>query len=260
MVQRRHRGGADRRRRRTRPGGRGAADQRRHRAHPPRPVASVAHGPDHGAGARPLPEPGASALRSVRHGRRIGLGDVALSRRRVLILRFADVGVATYASLRTVGEPSETVTWMIDGTLVGDALDTLGEALPEPVAGESIADAVARALTAGPFAAPQTEAALAERLGSVLLSEPAWRLLVARVSTPRAVLFVSPPARLARVPWGLLALPAALAAAEACRLLELVDVLMAIPPNIGNAQRPRTAWAERRGRPALLILDPRVPG
>jgi hypothetical protein len=195
----------------------------------------------------------------VRYGRRIGLGDVALSRRRVLILRFADVGVATYASLRTVGEPSETVTWMIDGALVGDALDALAEALPEPVAGESIADAVARALTAGPFAAPQTEAALAERLGSVLLSEPAWRLLVARVSTPRAVLFVSPTARLARVPWGLLALPAALAA-EAYRLLELVDVLMAIPPNIGNAQRPRTAWAERRGRPALLILDPRVPG
>jgi CHAT domain-containing protein len=195
----------------------------------------------------------------VRHGRRIGVDDVALSRRRVLILRFADVGVATYASLRTVGEPSETVTWMIDGTLVGDVLDELAEALPEPVPGESIADAVARAVTAGPFAMPDTEAALAHRLGSVLLSDPAWSLLVRRVSTPRAILFVSPTAKLARVPWGLLALPTALAA-ESYRLLELVDVLMAIPPNIGNAPRPKAAWAERRTRPALLILDPRVPG
>src|SRR6185437_3565621 len=135
-----------------------------------------------------------------RHGSRSGLGDVALSERRVLILRFADVGVATYASLRIVGEPSETVTWVIDGALIVDVLGELAGALPESVVGESIAEAVARALTAGPFATPDTEAALALRLGSVLLSEPAWKLLLRHVSTPRAILFVSPSARLARVP------------------------------------------------------------
>ena len=169
------------------------------------------------------------------------------------------MGVATYASLRIVGEPSQTVTWVIDGALIGDVLGELAGALPESVVGESIADAVARALTAGPFATPDTEAALALRLGSVLLSEPAWKLLLRHVSTPRAILFVSPSARLARVPWGLLAMPTAVTA-EAHRLLELVDVLMAVPPNIGNASRPRTGWADRRERPALLILDPRVPG
>jgi hypothetical protein len=194
----------------------------------------------------------------VRHGSRSGLGDVALSPRRVLILRFADVGVATYASLRIVGAPSHTVTWVIDDASIADVLVELAGALPDTAVGESIADAVARAVTEGPFAAPDTEAALAQRLGSVLLSEPAWNLLLRHLSTPRAILFVSPSTRLAMVPWGLLAMPTV--EAEAHRLLELVEVLMAVPPNIGNAPRPKTGWADRRDRPALLILDPRVPG
>jgi hypothetical protein len=184
---------------------------------------------------------------------------VAIVARAVLILRFADVGVATYASLRVVGDPSRTVTWVVQAPQIRDVLDELAGALPEPKAGESVADAVARALTEGPFANRDAELALAARLGEVLLSGPAWRLLVDVVATPRAVLFVSPSARLGRVPWALLALPAD-EAAEAYRLLELVDVLMAIPANIVNAPRPRTAWAQRRDGLPLLILDPRVPG
>jgi hypothetical protein len=176
-----------------------------------------------------------------------------------LVLRFADVGVATYASLRVVGDPSRTITWVIQATQIREGLDELSGALPEPKAGESVADAVARALTVGPFATPETELALAQSLGAALLSEAAWRLLMEHISTPRAVLFISPSARLGRVPWGLLAMPAE-TDAEAYRLVELVDVLMAIPPNIANAPRPRTGWAERRHRLPLLILDPRVPG
>jgi hypothetical protein len=167
--------------------------------------------------------------------------------------------VATYASLRVVGDPSKTVTWVIQGPQIRDGLDDLAGALPEPKPGESVADAVARALTAGPFAEQDTELALAHRLGAVLISDRAWQLLVDCVATPRAVLFISPSARLGRVPWALLAMSAE-ADADAHRLVELVDVLMAIPPNIVNAPRPRTAWAERRHRPPLLILDPRVPG
>lgn len=201
----------------------------------------------------------------MRHGSRVGLGDVALiddgalDDGAALVLRFADVGVATYASLRVIGEPARTVTWVVERALVQSALDDLAAALPEPQHGESVADAVDRALTVGPFSALDTELALAKRLGEVLLSEAAWRLLGACVSSPRAVLFISPSARLARVPWGLLALPDADESLR-YRLLELVDVLMAIPPNIVNAPRPRTAWTERRNNPPLLILDPRVPG
>lgn len=209
-----------------------------------------------------------------------------------LVLRFADVGTATYGSLRVVGEPTRTLTWVIEEPLLLAALAELDAALPEPTSGESLADALARALTNGPFAAPDTELLVAYRLGVLLLSEAAWQLLLACVSDPRAVLFVSPSARLARVPWGLLALPAVRpdadqlvrarvaavtvqgtspaqvpwpdlnpeALAEGYRLMEMVDVLMAVPSNIVNAVRPRVDWRQRAGRPPLLVLDPRVPG
>lgn len=172
-----------------------------------------------------------------------------------LILRFADVGVATYASLRIVGDPSRTVTWVIQSAQVRDGLDELAAALPEPTKGESSTDALERALRTGPFASADTEAALARRLGSSLLSEQAWSLLLD--SAPDGVLFISPSARLGRVPWGSLAVPGG---DDVRRLVELVDLLMAIPPNIVNAQRPRTTWGDRRHRPPLVILDPRVPG
>jgi hypothetical protein len=209
-----------------------------------------------------------------------------------LVLRFADVGIATYASLRIVGQPERTLTWVIEEPLLLAALAELAGALPEPNSGESVADALARALTAGPFSAQETELTLAYRLGVLLVSDPAWQLLLDCVSSPRAVLFVSPSARLARVPWGLLALPAVRPSAEELvrartaaitaegksaakipwqsadagsltegyRLMELVDVLMAVPANIAHSPRPRAEWDRHADRPPLLVLDPRVPG
>ena len=49
-----------------------------------------------------------------------------------LVLRFADVGIATYASLRVVGEPSRTVTWMVEEPALVEALAGLADALPDP--------------------------------------------------------------------------------------------------------------------------------
>jgi len=174
-----------------------------------------------------------------------------------LVLRFADVGPATYASLRIVGDPSQTVTWLIHSAEIRDGLDDLAAALPEPVAGESVADALARALVTGPFATADTEEALALRLGSALVSAQAWRLLLEQANTPGAALFVAPSARLGRVPWALLAVSSE---RNVHRLVELADLLMAAPSNIVNASRPRTTWTERRHRSPLLVLDPRVPG
>ena len=277
-----------RRRRRTRPGRRGAPDHRRYGVHPLGSVAATADGSDHGPGAGPLPRARKAAVRPVRHRGGIGMGDVALNQPAALVLRFADVGPATYASLRVVGDPSRTVTWVVRAPIVREALDELGEALPEPKPGESVADAVSRALVRGPFASLDAELGLARRLGAVLLSAPAWRLLGAGLGRaksdggstagersdggstagersdggstagePRAVVHVSPSARLGRVPWGLLAMPIT-EGSPARRLVELVDVLMAIPPNIANAPRPRTSWADRRRRRSLL--DPRPDG
>ena len=209
-----------------------------------------------------------------------------------LVLRFADLGVATYGSLRVVGQPERTVTWVVEEPLVLAALEELQAALPEPDGGESLADALDRALTSGPFATPERELTLAYILGVLLISMPAWQLLGDCLADPRPLLYVSPSARLARIPWGLLAVPLAgpsreelvsarMAAittrgttaaripwqladistlTDGVRLLELVDVLMAVPPNIAHAERAATRWPERRGAAPLLVLDPRVPG
>ncbi|BBY40466.1 CHAT domain-containing protein [Mycobacterium mantenii] len=212
--------------------------------------------------------------------------------RLTLVLRYADLGIATYASLRIVGEPDRTVTWVLEEPLLLAALQELTAALPEPHGTESRRDAIERALSTGPFAKPDTELTVAYILGVLLIGTPGWRLLAECVASPRAVLFVSPSARLARVPWGLLAIPKsgpskeelvrarqdAITASgrsaaqipwqldniegltDGYRLMELVDVLMAVPPNIVHSPRTPAGWNARRAGPPLLVLDPRVPG
>jgi CHAT domain len=187
-----------------------------------------------------------------RHRGRGRLVDVAVT----LVLRFADVGIATYASLRVIGEPARTVTWVVQEPDLVAALDQLSTALPDPRASETRRDAVERAVATGPFAAPGTELAVARTLGAQLLAPEAWQRLTDCVASPRAALFVSPSARLARVPWGLLAMPGD----DGSRLMELADVLMAAPSNIVHSARTPTDWDGRRDGPPLLILDPRVPG
>lgn len=68
------------------------------------------------------------------------------------------------------------------------------------------------------------------------------------------MLFVSPSARLSRVPWGLLAQPSG---TDDQRLMELADLLLAVPANIANAPRRQSSPV---GGPPLLLLDPKVPG
>jgi hypothetical protein len=209
-----------------------------------------------------------------------------------LVLHFADVGVATYASLRVVGRPDRTVTWVVHEPIVLAALEELQGALPDPDGEESLTEALDRALTRGPFATVQGELTLAYILGVLLISEPAWQRISECGADPRPVLFVSPSARLARIPWGLLAVPLTgpspeeLVAArkeavtfkgtnaaripwqlvdigsvtDGVRLMEMADVVMAVPPNIVHAPRISVRWHERRSAPALLVVDPRVPG
>jgi hypothetical protein len=222
------------------------------------------------------------------------LVDLAMSDRDrlTLVLRFADVGVATYASLRVVGQPERTVTWVVEEPLLLAALHELADALPEPRGSESRRDAIERALTSGPFAAPHTELTVAYILGVLLIGSSGWELLLECVASPRAVLFVSPSVRLARVPWGLLAVPKSGPSAaelvrarneavtstgtvpaqipwqftdirehtDGYRLMELVDVLMAVPPNIVHSPRAPAGWDVRQDGPPVLVLDPRVPG
>ncbi|WP_139360589.1 CHAT domain-containing protein [Mycobacterium sp. D16R24] len=173
-----------------------------------------------------------------------------------LVLRFADVGIATYASLRVVGEPERTVTWAIQQQSLETVCNALDSALPDPCGAETALIAIERALTTGAFASLDAEFELAGALGSELVAADGWTLLSESVSSPRAVLFVTPSPRLARVPWGQLAMPGA----DDVRLMELADVLMAVPPNIVHAPRVPARWGDRQNGPAVLLLDPRIPG
>lgn len=206
-----------------------------------------------------------------------------------LVLRYADVGVATYASLRVVRAPERTVTWTVEEPLLLAALEELDAALPEPRGDESAADAVHRARNRGGFRDPDAELTLAYRLAVLLVPMEAWKLVLDCVSDPRPDLFVAPSARLGRVPWGQLAVPTSApdfiallrASSEAIttegtsaaridwpdarnhtfrerfRLMELADVAMAVPANIAAHHSPTGPVEEER---PLLVLDPRVPG
>jgi hypothetical protein len=182
------------------------------------------------------------------------MGDLAMTA--TLVLRFADVGVATYASLRVVGEPARSVKWVVEDPDLPAVYDALDNALPDPRGDETQADAIERSLTAGPFANPKRELKLARELGSRLIDMAGWNLLADCVASPRATLFITPSPKLARVPWGQLAMPGL----HKFRLMEMADVLMAVPPNIVHAPRPAASWSDRRERPAVAVLDPRIPG
>lgn len=165
-------------------------------------------------------------------------------------MRMADVGIATYASLRVVGAPDQLVTWVLTDEDLKPLIDDLAAALPDPNPGEPVADALARAFAAGAYATPAAERQFAIRLGT-LLPPGAWELL--RQSVADAVLFVSPSARLGRVPWTLLAAPDG-----DRRLIELVDVALAVPANIANSRRPQPDSVQDGA--TAVVLDPRVPG
>lgn len=167
------------------------------------------------------------------------------------MLRFADVGTATYVSLRVVGAPDQLVTWVLDDARLQAMSDQLGAALPDPRPGEQITDALARACTVGAYATTESERELAVGLGA-LLSDEAWALLQPTDEVP--ALFVSPSVRLSRVPWGLLAVPG-----NDLRLIELADVFLAVPPNVVNSPRNQRDPSIQSDSVAV-ILDPKVPG
>src|SRR5271163_4722017 len=162
-------------------------------------LAPVADAARRRADHEPLSRAGLAALRARRHRDRARLVDMAMSDpdRLTLVLRYADVGIATYASLRIVGQPSRTVAWVIEEPILLAAIEELANALPEPHGTESRRDAIERALARGPWATTETELTLAYILGVLLIGSPGWQLLAECTAAPRAVLFVSPSARLA---------------------------------------------------------------
>lgn len=84
-----------------------------------------------------------------------------------LVLRCADVGIATYVSLRVVGEPARSVTWVVEEPHMQAVEAALNPALPDPIGTETPAEAIERAVTTGAFGTVETEFDLARLLGSL---------------------------------------------------------------------------------------------
>lgn len=81
------------------------------------------------------------------------MDDVAMTD--TLVMRFADVGVATYVSLRVVGAPQRSVTWVIEEPHMEAVEALFNPALPDPIDTETPAEAVERAVVTGAFATPR---------------------------------------------------------------------------------------------------------
>src|SRR5258708_4038478 len=110
--------------------------------------------------------------------------------RLTLVLRYADLGIATYGSLRIVGQPSRTVAWVVEEPILLAALQELADALPEPHGSESRRDAIERALARGPFATPGTELTIAYILGVLLIATAVEHLLASSLPSPPHAFFV----------------------------------------------------------------------
>lgn len=209
-----------------------------------------------------------------------------------LVLKFADVGVATYASLRVIGDRSRTVTWVVEEPFLVAAQAMIGAALPIPTGGETTSEALSRALTTGQFSDPDIELRASCQLGLLLLSQEAWALLESCIAEPRPVLHITPTARLATIPFAMMALPTAFPTAEEMvaakqgavstsgevearlpweanelddftdgyRLMELADVVLSPPVSIVAAASHTPPRRGRHRTPPILVLDPKVPG
>ncbi|MEU8632475.1 hypothetical protein AB0C38_09930 [Amycolatopsis sp. NPDC048633] len=183
--------------------------------------------------------------------------------RETFILRYADAG-HTFLTWRTTGDLDTVHTHPVDAALVATAREYLDAAAPTPQEGESVPDAVARAMDAfGSFAGEQR---LARVLGLNLLpADLVARLRQAAAEGRRPLLRVQPSPSLAAVPWGLLALPDRRpdrvlepGAEGSCfdgdeRVLDVTDVSLLAP--VGIPRRPPAAPG-----PPVYLLDPRIPG
>lgn len=139
-------------------------------------------------------------------------------------------------------------------SLVSESLAALAAALPSPLAGESLTDALERALRDGPLTDRARESRL---LGDLARSLIPFRLagemndLLARGIRPH--LRVQPSPSLAQVPWEALRID------EGERLVHVADVSVLTPATVRNALGRQVSPWEPGGR-VVGVFDPRIPG
>jgi hypothetical protein len=142
---------------------------------------------------------------------------------------------------------------MVETGRVRPALDALAEALPTPLPGETVEQALRRSLN-GPLTDRDREAGLATTLARSLIPyRLAGELNAFLEQGLRPHVRIQPSASTAQVPWE------ALRVDEGERFVTNADLSVLPPATVRNApDRRRSEW--NPSGPVVAVLDPRVPG
>ncbi|MEU6250397.1 CHAT domain-containing protein [Glycomyces sp. NPDC047010] len=142
---------------------------------------------------------------------------------------------------------------MVEPGRVQPALDALAEALPTPLPGETVDQALQRSLT-GPLTDRGREAGLATALAASLIPfQLAMEMNALLEQGLRPHVRIQPSLSTAQVPWE------ALRVDEGERFVTNADVSVLPPATVRNApERRRTAW-DPDGE-VVTVLDPKIPG
>lgn len=158
-----------------------------------------------------------------------------------------------FYSWRWEHEPGAIQNIMVPGDSVRPALDELAAALPTPLPGETVDQALERSLS-GAFMDRERELALSKALAHALVPyQLAQELNACLEQGLRPHVRIQPSHSTGQVPWE------ALHADEGERFVTHSDVSVLPPATVRNApERQVTAWSPEGDM--VAVLDPKVPG
>ncbi|MFB9908501.1 CHAT domain-containing protein [Allokutzneria oryzae] len=168
-------------------------------------------------------------------------------------LKFVDAG-DLYLSWRWEHAPTEPRALRVPRDLVRAPLEDLSQALPSPLPGETVEQALARSLAHGALVDRSRETALAENLAKALL--PYGLAMELNTFIERGIrphLRIQPSPSTAQVPWEALRVDAGE------RTVHNADVSLLPPATVRNAHDRRVSPWQPSGK-VVGALDPKVPG
>lgn len=161
---------------------------------------------------------------------------------------------ALYYSWRWEHELGAIENILVPADTIQPALDALALALPTPLPGESVDEALKRSLTDGPFTDHVRETELMSSLARALVPYKLAMELNAQLEKGlRPHVRIQPSLSTSQVPWE------ALHVDEGERFVTNADVSVLPPATVRNAPERRVSEWNADGK-VVAVLDPRVPG
>ena len=168
-------------------------------------------------------------------------------------LKLVDAG-DLYFSWRWEHDPTAPRAQVVHRELVQGVLDEWAAAVPSPLPGEDVGQALRRSLTHGPLVDHARELDLSTRLSRALLPGPlAAELNEWLTQGVRPHLRIQPSPSTALVPWE------ALRVDDGERAVHNLDISVLPPATVANAEDRRVSPFDPHGT-VVEVLDPRVPG